>query len=43
MSGFASNNEVEFMKMSYEESAIKQAESAISHRREITKNEKQIT
>jgi len=41
-SGFAKENEADFMKMLREESAIKQAESAKSHRRLITKNEKRI-
>ena len=41
-SGFARNNEADFMKMLREESAIKQAESAKSHRRQISKNEKRI-
>jgi len=41
-SGFAKNHEADFMKMLREESAIKQAESAKSHKRQITKNEKRI-
>ena len=41
-SGFAKENEADFMKMLREESAIKQAESAKSHRRQITKNEKRV-
>jgi len=41
-SGFARDNEADFMKMLREESAIKQAESAKSHRRQISKNEKRI-
>lgn len=41
-SGFAKDNEADFMKMLREESAIKQAESAKSHRRQIAKNEKRI-
>jgi len=41
-SGFAKNNEADFMKILREESAIKQAEAAKSHRRQITKNEKRI-
>jgi len=41
-SGFAKNNEADFMKMLREESAIKQAEAAKSHRRQIAKNEKRI-
>ena len=41
-SGFARDNEADFMKMLHEESAIKQAESAKSHRRQIAKNEKRI-
>ena len=41
-SGFARENEADFMKMLREESAIKQAESAKSHRRQIAKNEKRI-
>jgi hypothetical protein len=42
-SGFARDNEADFMKMLREESAIKQAESAKSHRRQIAKNEKRIS
>jgi len=42
-SGFAKDNEVDFMKMLREESAIKQAEAAKSHKRQIAKNEKRIT
>ena len=41
-SGFARNNEADFMKMLREESAIKQAAAAKSHKRQITKNEKRI-
>ena len=41
-SHFAKDNEADFMKMLREESAIKQAESAKSHKRQITKNEKRI-
>jgi len=41
-SSFAKDNEADFMKMLREESAIKQAESAKSHRRQISKNEKRI-
>ena len=41
-SGFAKDNEADFMKMLREESAIKQAESAKSHKRLIAKNEKRI-
>ena len=41
-SGFARDNEADFMKMLREESAIKQAESAKSHKRQIAKNEKRI-
>jgi len=42
VSGFAKSNEAEFMKMLREESAIKQAEAAKSHKRQIAKNEKRI-
>jgi len=41
-SGFAKDNEADFMKMLREESAIKQAEASKSHRRQIAKNEKRI-
>jgi len=41
-SGFAKNNEADFIKMLREESSIKQAEAAKSHRRQIAKNEKRI-
>lgn len=41
-SGFAKSNEADFMKMLREELAIKQAEAAKSHRRQIAKNEKRI-
>jgi hypothetical protein len=41
-SGFAKNHEADFMKMLREESAIKQAAAAKSHRRQINKNEKRI-
>jgi DNA invertase Pin-like site-specific DNA recombinase len=41
-SGFARDNEADFMKMLREESAIKQADAAKSHRRQIVKNEKRI-
>jgi len=39
---YARENEAEFMKMLREESAIKQAESAKSHWRQIAKSEKRI-
>jgi hypothetical protein len=42
VSGFARNNEAEFMKIIREESELKQAESAKSHKRQISKNEKRI-
>ncbi len=41
-SRFARSNEADFLKMLREESALKQAESAKSHRRQIAKNEKRI-
>ena len=41
-SGFAKANEAEFMKMLREQSAIKQAETAKSYKRQIVKNEKRI-
>ena len=41
-SGFAKENKAEFLEMLRRESAIKQAESAKSHRRQIAKNEKRI-
>ncbi|NLB56001.1 MAG: hypothetical protein GX811_09600 [Lentisphaerae bacterium] len=41
-SGFAKNNEADFMKLLREESAIKQADAAKSHRRQIAKNKKRI-
>ena len=40
---YARENEAEFMKMLREESAIKQAETAKSHQRQIAKSEKRIT
>ena len=41
-SRFARSNEADFLKLLREESALKQAESAKSHRRQINKNEKRI-
>lgn len=41
--GFVKNNETAFIKLLREESAIKQAESAKSHRHKIAKNERRIS
>jgi DNA invertase Pin-like site-specific DNA recombinase len=40
--GFARSNEAEFMEMLREEAAIKQADAAKAHRRQIARNEKRI-
>jgi DNA invertase Pin-like site-specific DNA recombinase len=42
VSGFARNNEAEFMKMIREESALRQNEAAKNHKRQISINEKRI-
>jgi len=39
---YARNNETEFIQMLREESALKQADTAKSHKRQISKNEKRI-